>query len=207
MKNSKENISHALQKYLPDFTVEYVVELLFSETISFTIKKPRKTKQGDYRHPYKGSSHQITINGNLNKYAFLITTLHEFAHMQTFIHHGNNVKPHGAEWKSTFQELLLPILKQKKLPSDIQNALVQSLTNLKASSCTDPQLYRVLKKYNPQTNSLLLEDIPPSSLFIFREKTYKYEQLRRTRVLCTDIASNKQYLISRFAEVVLHSAG
>lgn len=202
MPQTKENIAQLLKKYLPDYTISYVVDLMFSERLSFKITPPRKTKQGDYRFPRNGKPHQITVNGNLNPYAFLITTLHEFAHMNTYIHYGNKVKAHGEEWKMEFQELLLPVLQQKKLPKDIESALVYSLTNLKASSCTDVNLYRTLKKYDKiQDTGVLLEELKFNDLFRLHRKLYRLGKLRRTRFICTEVKTGKEYLVSRIAEV------
>lgn len=200
--NKRKNITHSLQKYLPDVYIDYIVSLMFSENLQFKITKPRKTKQGDYRHPYNGKPHRISINSNLNPYAFLITTIHEFAHMNTYIQYGNKVKAHGKEWKDEFKKLLTPVLQQKELPLEIEMALWRSLHNLKASSCTDTALFRALKKYDktPET-TVLLEELPNLSTFRLGKKTFIREKLRRSRYLCTEVHTRKHYLVSRLAEV------
>ena len=53
--------------------------------------------------------YQITINNDLNKYRFLITLIHEMAHLVTFKDMPRS-KPHGKEWKINFQRLMLPFL-------------------------------------------------------------------------------------------------
>lgn len=204
MGTKKEKIGGVLKKYLPEVYVPYIIQLMFSAKIHFTISKPRKTKAGDYRPPFEGKPHRITINGNLNPYSFLITTIHEFAHMTTYIKHGHKVKAHGREWKTEFKRLLLPVLEQKELPKEIENALMRSLNNLKASSCSDVHLTRALKSFDERDESLvLLETIGNNVHFRLGKKTFQRGILRRKRYLCTEINTGKQYFINRLAEVEL----
>ena len=64
---------------------------------SFTSE--RNSRYGDYTAPRNGQNHLITVNHNLNKYAFLITLVHEVAHLVTYNNHRHRVSPHGGEWK------------------------------------------------------------------------------------------------------------
>lgn len=202
MNSKKENIKNSLKKYLPEAFIPYVVELMFSEKLIFRVSKPRKTKLGDYRAPYKGQPHRISINSDLNPYAFLITTIHEFAHMTTYINYGNKVAPHGPEWKAEFKRLLLPVLELKELPQDVELALLRSLNNLKASSCTDVHLYRALKNYDTKEDrGILLENLGNNAYFRIGKKTFQRGILRRSRYLCKEVNTGKQYLVSRIAEV------
>lgn len=202
MGTKKEKIARVLKKYLPEVYVPYIIQLMFSAKIHFIISKPRKTKAGDYRPPFGEKPHRITVNGNLNTYSFLITTVHEFAHMTTYIKHGNKVKAHGLEWKSEFKRLLIPVLEQKELPEEIEKALIRSLNNLKASSCSDVHLTRALKSFDDRHESLvLLETIGNDVHFRLGKKTFQRGILQRKRYLCKDINTGRHYFINRLAEV------
>lgn len=202
MLTKKERIRKSLTKYIPEEFVPYVVDLMFSQNLSFTISKPRKTKHGDYRAPYDGKPHRISVNGDLNPYAFLITTIHEFAHLTTYEKYGRSVKPHGVEWKDEFRRLLIPILEKKTLPKEIERALLRSINNLKASSCTDVHLYRALKSHDDMDDSLiLLEELSNNSYFRLNDRVFQRGILRRTRYLCKEIDTGRKYLVSRLAEV------
>lgn len=202
MNSKRENISKALKRYIPECYIPYIVELMFSENLAFRISKPRKTKAGDYRPPFRGEPHRISINGDLNPYAFLITTVHEFAHMTTYVNYGGNVLPHGAEWKSEFKRLLIPVLEKKELPETIEKALLRSLNNLKASSCTDINLMRALREFNELDESFeLLENIGNNMYFRLGKKTFQRGILRRRKYLCTEVNTGKKYLVNRLAEV------
>lgn len=175
----------------------------------FKISKKRTTKLGDYRHPYKEAGHKISVNNSLNSYAFLVTTVHEFAHLLTWNDHKNKVKPHGEEWKHNFKRMMAPFLDKNIFPEDISQAIVNYLKNPSAASCTDLSLSRALKRYDDgSTDSLRLEQLPTDALFAINDgrKFKKGERLRkRYRCLCLD--NGNTYLFNPLAEVVLLATG
>lgn len=201
--NTHEKRARILERFIPLETVPYVNQLLADNAVHFRIVKPRKTKLGDFRR-YPNGKREITVNGDLNKYSFLITTIHEFAHLKAFEIYGDNIKAHGKEWKTVFQNLLLPLIDQKLVPEDIQNALVRSFESMKASSCTDIHLSRVLRKYDVLgENQISIESLSKNSTFALNDRHFRKGELRRTRYLCEDIYNGKKYLISALATVQL----
>lgn len=201
-QEKKIKVTEQLKAFLPAGFELMVADLIFNEPVSFKIVKPRNTKLGDFRAGLNGEKHQITVNGNLNKYSFLITTLHEFAHLITYMKFGHRIKPHGDEWKVEYRKLLVPAIDTKLLPSDIVRALVNSLVNTKASSCSDIGLMRVLKNYDQgNEDTIFLENIPHNSIFILQGKKFLKGELRRKRYLCEDISTNKKYLVHALSEV------
>lgn len=192
----------AIAKYVPEAFVETVVILLINHKVRFKIVPPRSTKLGDFRPGNHIRLPQITVNGNLNPYAFLITTLHEFAHHITFEEYSNKVSPHGVEWKHAFKLLLQPVIYHPEFPVNIRIALEKSLHNLKASSCSDIHLSRELAKFDSDIETLiLLETLPHGAHFLLQNKIFYKGELRRKRFLCTEIRTNKNYLVSGIAKV------
>ncbi len=174
----------------------------------FKISRNRATKLGDYRHPFKDAGHKISVNNDLNRYAFLVTTVHEFAHLLTWNEYKNKVKPHGQEWKNNFKRMMSPFLEQSVFPEDIHRAILTYLSNPSASSCTDLQLSRALKRYDQAYNSSRLEEIPLNTVFTIKDgrKFRKGERLRkRYRCLCLD--NGNIYLFNPLAEVTLLATG
>ncbi|MDG1427303.1 MAG: SprT-like domain-containing protein [Crocinitomicaceae bacterium] len=202
MSKKNDQYRKVLHRYLPSEFVDMVVQLLNDNPVNFKIVKPRKTKLGDFRWKSSDGKPQITINGDLNPYSFLVTTLHEFAHLITFNKFGHRVSPHGKEWKIEYTKLLLPAIDSNWLPKELSIALTTSITKMKASSCTDLQLQRVLLSYNSVEDELTtLETLEKNSIFALNGRIFKKGLLRRTRFLCTEVKTKKQYLINALAHV------
>ncbi len=102
-----------LAQYLPDNTYESVTAYLNHYKVHLTVAKIRSSVLGDYRRPIHSKHHRISVNGNLNKYAFLITLLHELAHLITFEKYGHRVLAHGKEWKHIYGQILASFLEKK----------------------------------------------------------------------------------------------
>ena len=117
----KEHPMHALATFLPEGSFENVVHYLHQHKVHLTVTRERKSVLGDYRNAVHGKNHRITVNGNLNKYAFLITLLHELAHLLTHEQYGHRVAAHGKEWKKLYAQLLADFIEKKIFPADIEN--------------------------------------------------------------------------------------
>lgn len=203
MPKQEVPVNH-LQQYLPPGTGDKVLAFLHRFRVHLTVTLERKTILGDYRHRTVDRHHRISVNGNLHPYAFLITLLHELAHLLTFEQHGNRVPAHGREWKTIYGGLLAEFVGHKVFPPDIEAELKISLQNPAASSCAEDGLLRVLRRYDSSKDGLhLLEELPPGALFrisdgrIFR----KGEQLRK-RFKCQEVSTGKWYLFSPVYEVM-----
>lgn len=192
-----------LAKYIPERAVEPVFKLIQTHGIHLKIVNERKTKHGDYQRLANGA-HQITVNANLNTYRFLITLIHEIAHLVAFEKYGRRIKPHGKEWKYTFQHLMLPFIQPSVFPQEILPYLARHFKNPSASSDTDALLSVTLKKYDPVSDKNYIFEIPHGSLFkIYNGKIFKKGKKRIKRYECTEISSGKTYIFQPHAEVEL----
>jgi predicted SprT family Zn-dependent metalloprotease len=192
-----------LRRFIPEPAVMKVLEYLNQYKVHLTITRERKTVLGDYRHATQYQAHRISVNGTLNPYAFLITLVHELAHLVTFTQYGNRVQSHGKEWKTLYAVLLSEFLKEKIFPSDIQQAILKSLHDLPASSCADEGLMRVLRKYDRNNEGMVLvEDLREGQLFdIGAGRIFKKGKKLRKRYQCLEIKTGKMYLFSPIYEV------
>lgn len=194
-------VLNLLQQYCPSAAVQYCYQLWQKDNFVFKIKKERTTKLGDYRYtPASQYPHQITINHTLNQYSFLITYIHEVAHLHTFTRYKRKVLPHGKEWKRNFQQLMLPLLNEQIFPQDILFPLQQYMQNPKASSCSDMHLFKALQVYSTSTKPLLLE-LSTGETFVLNGRVFEKGATRRTRVVCKERNTGKQYTISAQAPV------
>jgi len=195
-----------LAQYMPATAAPVIAKWIDYFQCEFKISKNRATKLGDYRHPYKGEGHKISVNNNLNPYAFLVTTVHEFAHLLTWNDHKNKVKPHGTEWKVNFKRMMNPFIEQQIFPADVQQAIVTYLCNPSASSCTDLKLARTLKKYDEVSAHSQLEELPENTVFVIKDgRRFKKGVRLRKRYRCTCLDNGKIYLFSPLAEVVVYA--
>lgn len=199
---SKESV---LTRYVPSQAVPIIERWIQDSPCEFRITKRRASKYGDYRHPYKKKGHRISVNGDLNPYAFLVTTVHEFAHLKTWQEHGNRVKPHGVAWKNNFRMLMEPFLLLNCFPPDIKLAVVNYLENPRASSCSDLDLFKVLHRSGtPREGVVHLEMLPEKAVFaILSGRKFEKGVKLRKRYRCVEQATGRVYLFNPLAEVYI----
>ena len=193
----------SLNDFLPEGSYPMVEPYLLHYKVHLTITRSRSTVLGDYRNAHGDKAHRISVNGNLNPYAFLVTLLHELAHLITFIRYGHRVEAHGKEWKQQFSELLKDFLGTTIFPVDVRTQLIKSLNNPAASSCADVNLMRVLRNYdNVKEGHCLVEELSVGALFVIKGgRVFSCGERVRKRIKATEIATGKVYLFSPVYEV------
>jgi len=199
----KEAPIEQLQQFLPPNTYEAVLQYLQFYKVHLTVTRERKSILGDYRHQTHHANHRISVNGNLNKFSFLITLLHELAHLLAFDKYQNKIAPHGREWKLIYGKLLEQFVENKIFPADIESELLQSLKNPAATSCAEDGLIRVLRKYDdPKDNHRLVEEIPLNGIFRCTDgRVFKKTEKMRKRFKCVEVKTGRVYLFSPVYEV------
>lgn len=203
------HLAQTLKKYIPEQSVDLCVNWIVEHKVLLRITRERSSKLGDYQSPWGGKGHRISVNHNLNPFAFLITFVHEMAHLVAFEKHKNRIQPHGKEWKQEFRTLMNPFFQTNIFPDDITRALQKYLHNPAAGTCSDQHLLRVLHRYDPQQHpKLRLEQLPPGSVFLLKTKqqlVLKKGPLLRTRFECKEVYGKRTYLVNALAEVELLS--
>lgn len=194
-----------LGNYLPDSAIDRVYEWIVQHHVHLKISRGRKTKLGDYRPPIRHPKHRISINHDLNPYAFLITFVHELAHLMVFEKYGTRAAPHGLEWKTTYRELMQELLGESIFPKDLERVLEKSIKNSKAASTSDLKLSRILQQYDPENGDIQLEDLDLNTIFFTKNgrKFQKGEKVR-TRYKCQNLINHKYYLFHPLTPVVLN---
>ena len=190
------------KNYIPAEATDQVQALINTHNINLKIVNQRQTKHGDFRKLPNGKF-QITVNNNLNPYQFLLTLVHEIAHHVTFKTYGF-VRPHGKEWKQTFQHLMLPFLNPTIYPENILGPLAHYLKNPKASTDSDVKLSLVLRENKAETGKSFIFDVPLNAIFVFKNKKYKKGPKRRTRYECLQLDTKRLYLFNQNAEVTIY---
>lgn len=195
-------MSKVLLKYIPESALSLVNSWYREYDFHLRISKSRKSKFGDFRPAYQGKPNRISVNGDLNQYHFLITLTHEIAHVACWTKYKSTVNPHGAEWKNIYSQMLKQLMSAVEFPEDVNHSLIKHLNRPKASSCSDPDLFKVLKRYNASSNTVFLEELEQGEHFTLHEtRIFSKGKKRRTRFECVELKSQKLYLVSGHAEV------
>ncbi|MGY5848690.1 SprT-like domain-containing protein [Salegentibacter sp. HM20] len=199
-------MKQVLEKYLPLHAVNPLYEMIKENHVHLKIVNERKTRHGDYRRMPDGTQ-QITVNANLNKYRFLITLVHEIAHLVAFEKYGRQIKPHGEEWKHSFRYLMLPFIRPEIFPQALLPLIARHFRNPRASSDTDAKLSVALKSYDPENDKNYIFEIPSGGIFrIYNGKTFQKGPKRIKRYECLEIDTGRIYLFQPNAEVELLKA-
>ena len=189
--------------HVPSAAIDPVIKLLEHDQLVVKLKKERRTRHGDYKQ-LPGGKHQITVNSNLNRYRFLITLIHEIAHFEAYKQHGRFIKPHGIEWKLTFQRLMLPFINPQVFPNEILPLLANHFKNPKASSDTDHHLARALRSFDVPNGKTPIFEVPFGCNFkLYNGKVFQKGRKRVKRYECVEIKTGKLYLFNPNAEVEL----
>ncbi|MGI8581554.1 MAG: SprT-like domain-containing protein [Chitinophagaceae bacterium] len=201
----KESPLTALSSFLPEGSFEEVAHYLKYYKVHLTITRERQSILGNYRNKVLDKNHRISVNGNLNKYSFLITLLHELAHLLAYEKYGNKILAHGKEWKEEYGKILSDFILEKKFPAEIQKLLTLNLKNPAATTCADPVLTRALKKFDLKKDGyFLIEELPAGSFFkVNSGSIFKKGERIRKRFKCVEIETKKTYLFSPVYEVAL----
>lgn len=192
----EEQVLAILEQHLPEQAVAYCLQLWKEKPFNLKLTKSRQTKIGDFTCRNDAAHPRITLNHDLNLYTFLITYIHEVAHLHVFLQYGHRVEPHGEHWKGEFQKLLTPVLLPEIFPDAILIPLSRHMQNPKASSFADTELTKALRTFDESIHSsIILSDLPEGSIFHLHGRYFTKGQLRRTRILCKEVKSKRQYLV------------
>lgn len=204
MKERELELLRSLEKYLPQAAVPWALAKMKQHGIHLRITGYRQSKLGDYRPPRPGEPHRISINHHLNPQAFVITFVHEVAHLEVFLKHGKGVAPHGPEWQEHYARLLYEMCRLGALEAEIRHYLESRGFRHGASSCSDPTLLRLLRHYDRPIHPevVLLEEVPEGAVFVLANgRLFRKGPLKRQRFLCRCLKTGKDYLIHHLTEV------
>ena len=193
--------AQSLATYVPIAAIEDCRALLQQHQVQLKVVRKRMTRHGDYRKLPDGT-HHITVNASSNPYRFLLTLIHEIAHLVAFETYGRGIKPHGSEWKRTFTILMAPFIRPEVWPDDMLPILAKHFRNPKASSSTDLKLALELKKYDPPSEMQMVSDLKEGDDFrLYNGKVFRKGKQRVKRIECLEIKSGRVYLFQPHAEV------
>ncbi|MEG2178367.1 MAG: SprT-like domain-containing protein [Bacteroidales bacterium] len=214
------DLKKALAPFFVPAALPLIVELVDSYGVHIRISKQRNSKLGDYRapHPQISQFHCISMNENLNPHAFLITFIHEWAHLEVYKKYGNQVQAHGEEWKQMFAFLMQDFMNEHIFPPDVLHALQGYFKHTYAATMRDLHLQRVLDSYGSRTDysgqknplskdmetglsEAFVEQIKENAYFVYQNKVFLRKEKLRKNYLCIDKASGAKYRFHPLAKV------
>ena len=189
--------------FFPLRAYPFLFELTKFQEVDFIIVKSRKSKLGDFKTAKnKLICPRISINGNLNSYAFLITFLHEWAHYLVWKEGHIYSKPHGNLWKTNFKKLILLMIENEIFPQEISASLLIHIQNPKASSTTDINLFKALSSFDTEMQGKYIDELIDGDFFKIRNNLiFKREKKLRKRILCMNMTNKKKYLFNPIYKV------
>lgn len=191
-----------IENFIPTASIPLLSKYLVHWEVNLVVTRKRLTKHGDFRALPKGG-HQITVNEMPNPYRFLITTVHEIAHLITYKDFGVGIKPHGKEWKHTYRKIMLPFLISEIFPQELLKILQLHFRNPKASSDTDTKLTLVLNKFDPENKKNYIFELEDGSVFeIHNGRRFIRGKKRTKRYECREVNGKRLYLFSPHAQVI-----
>lgn len=210
MASCEEEYKSILARYLPSSAVEPVYRFITEHKVRFRITPVRTSKLGDYRRPSpQNPYHEISVNGDLPEYFFLMVLLHEMAHLKTFAAYGRRVQPHGHEWQEQYRQLLIQYFNEGHFPVETYPLFKRYTNHVPLNRAAGQELEKALRRYGmteSETPQTTLDDLPQGACFRLKSKpdmVFVNIERRRTRHLCSEKGTGRQYLVSGTAEVEL----
>ena len=193
---------NTIEPFVPPTSVTLLSKYLRQWEVNLVITRKRVTKHGDFRALHEGG-HQITVNEMPNPYRFLITTLHEIAHLVAYKNFGRTIKPHGKEWKTTYKKIMLPFLTPNIFPEALLEILQSHFRNPKASSDADFKLVMALNNFDPVNEKNYIFELERGEVFeIHNGRRFIRGKKRVKRYECREVDTGRMYLFSPHAQVI-----
>ncbi|MCB0430042.1 MAG: sprT domain-containing protein [Flavobacteriales bacterium] len=190
-----------LRHHIPENAWLLLWPLLQRYPLSITLWNHRQSKFGDYKAPQRDGIHHISLNKSQNQFAFLITTIHELAHMEVQERYGRYKQPHGREWKRVFQQMMNPFLAAGCFPEELARQLVRHMTNPKATTSSDPCLMKVLSDYD-EIKGVMLEEVPENAIFRMENgMVFRKGSRLRSRFNCFRVDNERLYYVPALIRV------
>jgi len=184
-----------LEKHIPAAAIPYCLQLWQHYPFDFKVRKKRISKVGDFSCR-QGRTPVITINHDSHPYLFLMTYIHEVAHLIVHQRYGWKHEAHGDEWKNMFNQLMIPVLREDIYPLYLLTVLRKHMMDPKASSFSDSMLTHAFRHFDEnQKSTILLSDLPEGSVFGFHGRWFQKGLLKRTRVICKELKTKRDYLV------------
>ncbi len=228
---SQNNTREILSRYFPVEAVDHIGQVLTDYRIRLKVNRGRATRLGDFKPAVNGGLHRISVNGDLNIYAFLLVFIHELAHLQVHeefrgksdsMHRSAHIiparimpqsariippriMPHGKEWKRQFGELIRLYVEKGYFHPLLHESLLQYSHRVKASGIASEPVARALRLFDDHGEKdpfILLEELDDLGVFSSRSgRQFRKGAKLRKRYRCLCLDNQRTYLFHPMAAV------
>jgi SprT protein len=211
---SQKNTKEILSRYFPIDAVNAISQLMEAHRIRLKVPAGRATRLGDFKPAVNGGLHQISVNGDLNIYAFLLVFAHELAHLLVHEQLGGKsdsllrprrIQPHGKEWKRQFGELIRLFVERGYFHPLLREPLNHYSLRVRASGIASEPVVRALRLFDDHAEEdgyILLEEMPHQGVFYSRSgRPFRKGALLRKRYKCLCLDNQRTYLFHPMASV------
>ena len=184
MTISNSKLYAILSNHVPENAIHYCYDLWQKTPFHFRLANDRKTKLGDFKVNLKTDDFTISVNKSLHPYLFLITYVHEVAHLRTYLSYGKKVSPHGQRWQESFSATIKPLISDLIFPTSLIPLLEKHFEKPKATFYADVRLSKALLHYQNPSKGIKVDELNPGDEFLWNGQKYEFLKRRRTRALC-----------------------
>ncbi len=201
MPYKPETLEGVLSRF-PEQARPLLEELFKKYIFQFRITTPRRTRLGSFKGVQQGARPVIQVNGDLGPYSFLLVFLHELAHLIVMKQYGLKARPHGYEWKTAYQNLVIPFFEEQVFAPELATELIRYFKSTPATFHRDTKLINTLAKVEGGKIIATVHDVPVNSTFTLMSgrQFVKLEKIR-TRYKCYCPATRKYYLVPKSAPI------
>ena len=182
-----------LSSHIPPGGLPLISDWLKEVPIVIKIKNTRRTKLGDYKFDRQSNRHQISIDKELDPYAFFFVLTHEIAHLKANQKFGNKVKSHGNEWKIIFGNMLIQTL--EVYTEELKPFILNHARSPKASVGADKFLFQKLF-LNEIHREKLVENIQENQKFRIGKRVFQRGAKRKIRYICKELKTGRMFLVN-----------
>jgi hypothetical protein len=89
---------------------------------------------------------------------------------------------------------MAPFISLNIFPQDVLKAVFKYMKNPLASSCSDEDLMRILKKYDVKSDLILLEELPENTLFSIGRIAFLEKDLNNVSTINAFVLTTKKFI-------------
>lgn len=189
-----------LAQKVPAYGLPIVGRLVRAYDFRFRFAKPRRSKLGDFTRSAQGAV-TLTVNVDLSAELFLVTFLHEVAHLEATLGRTRRELPHGRRWQGCFGALLKELCRdaEGQMAQPLRDALLAHSAAPSATLHADVRLAALLLPAGKEASQSsveggsIVETLVAGTPFAYRGRSFLLAGKLSKRHYATELKSGRLY--------------